>query len=241
MLKIQDHKQHCINCNHGPLRDLVFSKRTTPLIVACQYGELETVKIIVEDWGANVEATGVYYRDPKQVLTTEKIDRAGPLFVAASCGHFDIVRYLVELGADVTATTISNSKPQYHGLTPFLGAFFAHFDSKSIAAGFHKKLTDIVMILLEAGADPSASPFDGTPIWSLYGCRVEPDLITALINHGLDLNQRFTSPTPSDCARNITILHFFTGPTSSFYQEDVYFLWLRQVVGGKGRRSTPQG
>jgi len=190
--------------------------------MACAHGDLKAVKHIVENWGVNVEASAVYWREPQWVLVNDKIERASPLFVAARCGHLDIARYLVEKGADITATTISNEFPRYHGLTPLHGAFFAHFRSESYRS-------DMVMFLLEAGADPSALPFDGTPIWEKYSCSL--GVIKALVNHGMDLNQRFTSPIMGTYyARNITILHFFAGHSSSYYHEDVSFAIVKLLV-----------
>ncbi len=91
------------SCSHPPLKDFVFKGRlkgSNPLLLACHHGDLDSVKHIVENWGADIHATAVYYFD----LITAKyswcplmksIQGATPLFVAVCNGHINIVRYLV--------------------------------------------------------------------------------------------------------------------------------------------------
>ncbi len=70
-----------------------------PLALACDSGNLEIVKLLVEN-GADINGL-VSYDDP-------------PLIRAASAGHNDIVAYLIEQGADVNL-------PNVFGTSVFIG------------------------------------------------------------------------------------------------------------------------
>ncbi len=74
------------------------ARGTTPLILACQHGQLGSVKHIVESWGANVCASAPFYSNPSQ-QGKPTIQEATPLFVAAFQGYDQIVRYLLEKSA----------------------------------------------------------------------------------------------------------------------------------------------
>ena len=57
------------DCPHPPnLKDFIFDGYvafgTTPLILACQYGELDSVKYLIENWGVDLHALAQYYSQP---------------------------------------------------------------------------------------------------------------------------------------------------------------------------------
>jgi len=65
---IEEHvAANCPDCPHPPLKDIFFKddsiKGTTPLLMACHYGELASVKRIVESWGVDVNLAAAYYFD----------------------------------------------------------------------------------------------------------------------------------------------------------------------------------
>ena len=89
-------------CYHPPLKDLILHgplDGTTPLLLACFFGDLDFVKHIVENWHADTEAAAVYYSKPHDLC--RKIGVATPIFVAAQNRHYAIVKYLVGKGANV--------------------------------------------------------------------------------------------------------------------------------------------
>ena len=109
------------NCQqaHPSLKELVFDgpfTGTTPLLFACNFGELHSVKHIVESWGADFQAPATYYLAPTSSI------HATPLFVAALRGHDKIVRFLLEKGAKANVKTSSGNIPEFDGLSPLDGA-----------------------------------------------------------------------------------------------------------------------
>jgi len=172
---------------HPPLKDLFLQGTfdgSTPLILACEEGHLDSVVHIIEVWGANVRSAADYYHRVGE--KTLKIQGATPLFVAALKGRIDIVRYLIMKRAYVSAITSTEGNPEYGGLTPLHGALMESRAGQS----FYEKCAEskvIVRLLLFAGADPCALASDGTPVWMRPFCGA--DAITVLVNNGLNLNQ----------------------------------------------------
>ncbi|XP_066963868.1 protein fem-1 homolog C isoform X1 [Macrobrachium rosenbergii] len=97
----------------------VVSARTngaTPLVMAAKHGHKNCVEYLVGRCDADIEQVG------SVVFDGETIDGAPPLWCAAAAGHLDIVAYLLSKGANVNATTKTNS-------TPLRAACFdGHFD-----------------------------------------------------------------------------------------------------------------
>ncbi|KAK7086200.1 Protein fem-1 C, partial [Halocaridina rubra] len=88
----------------------------TPLVMAAKHGHQACVEYLVERCNADLEQVG------SVVFDGETIDGAPPLWCAAAAGHLDVVAYLLEKGANVNATTKTNS-------TPLRAACFdGHFD-----------------------------------------------------------------------------------------------------------------
>jgi len=165
----ENHVSSAKNCPHPPLKELIFDGRvkgTTPLLLACHFGEFESVKRIVESWGVDVRVAATYYmRLVSYSLIPHagrfvKIESATPLFVAAFQGHSKIVRYLLERGANVTAKTSDEAQPEYDGLTPLNGAVSEYWtpNHRQPLEKQREERNAIILSLFEFGADPSACP-----------------------------------------------------------------------------------
>ncbi|VDM16744.1 unnamed protein product [Hydatigera taeniaeformis] len=79
------------------------SSGQTILISACRNGKLEIVQYLVDECGADMEQVGTVHFDG------EAVEGVTPLWCAAAANYLEIVRFLVERGADVNRTTITNS------------------------------------------------------------------------------------------------------------------------------------
>jgi len=199
LTEIEEHvAANNLDCPHPPLKDLVFDGNfingSTPLLMACYFGELASVKRIVEGWGVDANQSAVYYfnpyKSPYQYDSRFGKALATPLFVAASRGHLDVVRYLVDqAGADVSAKTVNEANADYNGLSPLYGAVLENSSLHPHAAEDPGDRSPIVRLLLESGADPSTDtirPSDGNPMWTSEYCG--NDAITALVEHGMNVN-----------------------------------------------------
>lgn len=106
---IEHHIQTYSNssCRHPSLKDVVLHGGTTPLILACQSGEFDSVRHLIQDLGISVHASAKYVSDPSLLNSSKhakkiRLSEASPLFVAAFHGHSRIVRYLLEREADLS-------------------------------------------------------------------------------------------------------------------------------------------
>jgi len=197
---IEDHVSTCKSCPHPPLNQFVFGegplKGSTPLLLACHFGKLLSVKHMIESWQVDVQASGTYYLHPTSLTNFTTIEKASPLFVAAYRGHSRVVRYLLEqAGADVSARTLNAEDASLNGLTPLYGAVAVRW-STALSRTYHitveelAERTAIVLSLLKFGANPitdSFRPSDGRPMWIKPLCDFQATV--ALVNHGLDMNQ----------------------------------------------------
>lgn len=91
---------------------------TMLLLIACEDDDLEAVRVLVEEEGADVNATH-YYKFRGNI---NKIFGVSPLFVAAANCNIEIVKCLVGKGADVNSNTDVEQNLLFAGLTPLHAA-----------------------------------------------------------------------------------------------------------------------
>ena len=133
----------------------------TPLIIAAGDGKLDFVKVLLR-YEANIEARGTIKIDGKV------IEGCTALWIAASNGHFDVVRLLIEQNAEVDGRTSSNSTPLR-------------------SAAFDGRL-DIVSYLVESGADVNARNFYSNTPLIVTCCKGHQDVASYLVKHGANVN-----------------------------------------------------
>ena len=133
----------------------------TPLIIAARDGKLDFVKVLLR-YEANIEARGTIKIDGKV------IEGCTALWIAASNGHFDVVRLLIEQSAEVDSRTSSNSTPLR-------------------SAAFDGRL-DIVSYLVESGADVNARNFYNSTPLIVTCCKGHQDVASYLVKHGANVN-----------------------------------------------------
>ena len=133
----------------------------TPLIIAARDGKLDFVKVLL-CYEANIEARGTIKIDGKV------IEGCTALWIAASNGHFNVVRLLIEQNSEVDGRTSSNSTPLR-------------------SAAFDGRL-DIVSYLVEGGADVNARNFYNSTPLIVTCCKGHQDVASFLVKHGANVN-----------------------------------------------------
>ena len=86
--------------------------RNAPLFIAAMRGNVDIVKCLVTEWQADMEELGEFFdqKDGSSLSVT-------PLWCAASMNRLEVVKLLIDLGADINA--VSNT-----GYTPVSYACF---------------------------------------------------------------------------------------------------------------------
>jgi len=138
-----------------------YDVKWTPLHVAIKGGRRD-IAILLLERGADTE--------------TRDIKDQTALYMASSCGYADVVRSLVDRGADLNAICQDHKDNNIDvKWTPLLVAIY-------------NKRRDIAILLLERGADTETrGGRDENALYmaSSYGCA---DVVQQLLSHGADLN-----------------------------------------------------
>jgi hypothetical protein len=106
-----------------------------------------------------------------------------PLDVAVGCYDIEMVKTLLELGAEV------NRVSSTRGMTPLMRLLYPVYNTtyEHRTPEEQKKILALVKILLDHGADPNAKNRDGmTPLIEAIRNRVSVDIVKLLLQHGAD-------------------------------------------------------
>ena len=167
--------------------------KTTPLIVAVQTGNLDCVKVLL-NYKADIEEQGERFRylvfPPDNIWNVSKFDFAytcPPLFLAAANGNLDILSYLFEQGANVNASSSSESSDPWS--VPFDGYLFWH---TPLIVALKNGHNDAFTFLIDKGADVNLQDHGGYAALHYAVQRRNFDAISCLVDNGADVNL-FTS------------------------------------------------
>jgi ankyrin repeat protein len=105
---------------------------------------------------------------------------ATPLYVAAISNKFEVVEALIKKGANLNPIRESN------GFTPLMGAIF---DSSYQATNREKANTDIINLLIDAGA--SLEPTIGDSPFNLACMTEKTEAIRKILSSGQEINLHF--------------------------------------------------
>jgi len=177
-------KAHHSSDNLKKIRDGNLRYYSTPcLLNACMKGNFGDVQYMIEVWRVDVAAAATlilptfFARNieivTRRLATTGKLHGVTPLFVAVLINDVKLVRYLVGKGANVSSRTSTANKSPFSGITPLQAALLPVTCSTSNSReADSSNQTEIIRILLESGADPSAHSSDGTPTWMFSWIRL---------------------------------------------------------------------
>ena len=165
--------------------------KTTPLIVAVQTGNLACVKVLL-NYKADIEEHGesfTYHVFPPDDIYDifESAYTCPPLFLAAANGNLDILSYLFEQGANVNASSSSESSDLFW--SPPHGYLLWH---TPLIVALTNGLNDAVTFLIDKGADVNLQDHDGYTALHHAVERKNFDALSCLVHNGADINL-FTS------------------------------------------------
>lgn len=188
------------DADHGPYQ--ADSEGRLPIHVACKVGDLDTVKAVLTDKLLMLESRG-------------NVSRYGvtPLLEACGHGHVAVVRYLLEKGASINASS------SYHGMTPLHTACAGgHHEtarvliragadvhatckasSMPLAKAVEKGSIETVRLLLDAGASPNAGWYHVATGSCLIRAMNDKrtDIALLLLDHGADYTRVGTRGFPA--------------------------------------------
>ncbi|XP_015680978.1 protein fem-1 homolog A isoform X2 [Protobothrops mucrosquamatus] len=150
-----------------------------PLLIASRHGHREVVEYLVDHCGARVGAGGSVRFDG------ETIEGAPPLWAAAAAGHLPVVRSLLERGACVNQTTLTNSTPLR-------------------AACFDGHLAVARYLVGECGADLEVANRHGHTCLMIACYKGHADIARYLLERGAEVNRRSLKGNTAlhDCAES---------------------------------------
>ncbi len=95
------------------------------LLQACENGELETVRFIVEGRGVDVNITATYFCKTQRAYSVSdslEIEEVSLLFIAAgNCKH-EVIKYLLCKGANINSCSGVDGHTAYAGMSPLHAA-----------------------------------------------------------------------------------------------------------------------
>ena len=164
----------------------MFKKR--PLVIAVMLGSLDVVEVLLKyKEEVDIEVGGEYHRNGSPLSTMVNNDSFGahcvsltcctPLFLAAAYGHLDILRCLLENGADINASSADNCTP--------------------LMIALENGKLNVVTFLIEHGANVDLKDDRGDTAlhyamsrYILYHCNASLEVCSCLTEHGADVNGR---------------------------------------------------
>ncbi|CAM5177339.1 unnamed protein product [Eretmochelys imbricata] len=151
----------------------------TPLLIAARHGHREVVEYLLDHCGARVEEGGSVSFDG------ETIEGAPPLWAASAAGHLAVVRCLLERGASVNQTTLTNSTPLR-------------------AACFDGHLEIVRYLVGERGADLEVANRHGHTCLMISCYKGHREIAGYLLEKGADVNRRSVKGNTAlhDCAES---------------------------------------
>lgn len=186
----------------------------SPLMLATMNGHYEVVHILLTQLRPDLEWTGSVKSDGNL------IEQATALWVAAAFGHLNIVKLLVNFGADVNHGTRNLSTPLraacFNGRIDIIrylvnnGADINHtniYNNTCLMIAAYKGLDDVVEYLLEKGSPPDNQARCGATALHYAAECGHVDVCATLLKFGATLKRNEYGMSPVLCAAERTREH----------------------------------
>ncbi|XP_041362073.1 protein fem-1 homolog B-like [Gigantopelta aegis] len=176
---------------------------TTPLIIAARNGEEKVIQVLLSNFSVDIEQTGTVKFDGYV------IEGATALWCASGAGHFNVVKCLIEHGADVNHPTLTNSTPLraacFDGRLDIVRYLVEHKSDLTIANKYnntclmiscYKGHRDVVAYLLEKGASPDCRAHCGATALHFSAECGHLSIVRLLVKFGASMpkNDHFMTP-----------------------------------------------
>lgn len=201
-------------------------QKSTPLIIAARNGEEKVVHVLLSNFNVEIEQTGTVKFDGYS------IEGATALWCAAGAGHFGIVKLLVDYGADVNHSTITNSTPLraacFDGRLDIVKFLVEHNADFTIANKYkntclmiscYKGHKDVVTYLLEKGADPDCKAHCGATALHFSAECGHFEIVKELIENGATILKNDNQMTPliiaAECGKANVVDYLTSRPDCS--------------------------
>ncbi|XP_077989636.1 protein fem-1 homolog B-like [Glandiceps talaboti] len=178
-------------------------QKCTPLVLAARNGHDAAVKLLLEQYNVNIEQEGVVK------FNGYVIEGASALWCAAGAGHYPVVKTLVEHGADVNHTTVTNSTPLraacFDGRLDIVSYLIEHnadihiankYDNTCLMIACYKGHKAVVQYLLEHGAAPDATAHCGATALHFTAECGHVEIVKLLVEHGAKMMANEHRMTP---------------------------------------------
>ena len=175
-------------------------------MIAASKGNLKAVKYFVQNLGARVEEVGRF------VIDGDTFEGVTAIWCACgSNGTLEVVKFLVEAGADVNHRTTTNSTPLRIAcfedkieVVKYLVSRGADinicnsFGDSNLSLACYKGYLDVVKFLVESGADVNKAPVNdqNTPLHSAAE-KGHLEIVIFLMNHGALMLKNSRDETPA--------------------------------------------
>lgn len=196
-------------------------QRTTPFLIAARNGHCAVVRLLLTQYGVDIEQTGTVKFDGFV------IDGATALWCAAGAGHFEMVKTLLEFRADVNHATLSNSTPLraacFDGRLDIVKYLVEHdadvhipnkYRNTCLMIAAYKGHTSLVSFLLQNGADPNATASCGATALHFAAERGHLGIVQELVSYDARMLLNDQKMTPlyiaAECGRAAIVEYFIS-------------------------------
>ncbi|RWS29575.1 Protein fem-1-like protein [Leptotrombidium deliense] len=188
--------------------------KCTPLVIAAFHGHENIVNLLLKKYAVNVESEGVVHFDGYL------ISGATALWCAAGFGHLNVVKTLIQGGANVNHPTHTNSTPLraacFDGRLDIVEYLVENgadinisnkFNNSCLMIAAYKGHLNVVEYLLNLGSDPNVRAKCGGTALHFAAENGHLDVIKTLLRHGAQLTMNAIGMTPLTSAAEQTKAH----------------------------------